>query len=74
MNCSISIDLIYIIMIYMYCMIIYMYCMMIYTWLYFWTSFLTICVFIFQEGEAKDYQLWIVSGKDDSAPYPLIGE
>ena len=26
-----------------------------------------------QDGEPKDYQLWVVSGKEDS-PYPLIGE
>ena len=27
----------------------------------------------FQKGDAKDYQLWVQTGKD-SAPYPLIGE
>ena len=27
----------------------------------------------FQGGESKDYQLWVVSGKEDS-PYPLIGK
>ena len=26
------------------------------------------------EGDAKDYQLWVVSGKEEATPYPLIGE
>ncbi len=28
---------------------------------------------LMQEGEAKDYQIWVLSGKEDS-PYPLIGK